>query len=173
MLESAYGSFPDPCPARLRSHLLLSASQSRCHARPVQARWSFFFKKTLFYNRKSTFLAQIACLLPPGHLGAGLPPDYTQIAFRLHPKRTPHFWLTTPQNVFGHNLQHMVPFEALSNGFWMVFRPATLICLTPDPMFGVPTPHLGPGRAWGPLAAQKRGLNNITLRRDRSPRDFP
>ena len=39
---------------------LCICSQSRCHARLVQAKWSLFFKYVDFYNRKTTFSSQIA-----------------------------------------------------------------------------------------------------------------
>ena len=53
------------------------------------------------------------------------------------------------------NLQHMAPFGALTGGFCMVFRYATLIFLPPDPIFGAPTPHLGPGRPGAPFGPKK------------------
>ena len=62
-------------------------------------------------------------------------------------KGTPlKFWAPTPKMVWGHNLQHMAPFGALTGGFCMVFQPTTLIFLTLDPIFGAPTLDLGPGR---------------------------
>ena len=78
-----------------------------------------------------------------------------------------------PKTVWGHNLQHMAPFGALTNGFCMVFQPATLICLTPDPIFGALGPGLGPRRPGGPFWAPKGGPKNITLWRDWSPTRFP
>ena len=82
-------------------------------------------------------------------------------------------WGPHPKMVWGHNLQHMAPFGATTIRFCMVFQYATLICLTPDPIFGALTPHLGPGRARGPLGAKKGGLKNITLWRDWFPMRFP
>ena len=59
--------------------------------------------------------------------------------------------------VWGHNLQHMAPFGALTSGFCMVFDSPTLICLTLDHTFWSPDPtswpRKGPGPFWGP----KRG----------------
>ena len=49
----------------------------------------------------------------------------------------------------------------------------TLMCLTPKPNFGAPTPHLGPGRPGAPFWRQKGGPRNITLWRDRSSTRFP
>ena len=39
----------------------------------------------------------------------------------------------------------------------MVFQPATLIFLTPDPIFGAPGQGLGPPEAWAPLLGPKWG----------------
>ena len=74
--------------------------------------------------------------------------------------------------VWGHNLQHMAPFEALTSGFCMVFQPATLIFLTLDPIFGAPGQGLGPRRPRGPFRAQKGGPENMILWRDWSPTRF-
>ena len=85
----------------------------------------------------------------------------------------PKFWPPNPQNRFGHNLQHMAPFGATTGGFCVVFQYATLIFLTPEPIFGAPGPQLGPGRPWALFGTQKGGLKNITLWRDWSPTRFP
>ena len=82
-------------------------------------------------------------------------------------------WAPHPRMVSGHNLQHMAPFEALTNGFCMVFRPATLIFLTPGPIFGALGQGLGPRRPGGPFWAQNGGPKNATLWRDWSPMTFP
>ena len=79
----------------------------------------------------------------------------------------------TPEMVSGHNLQHMAPFGALTSGFCMAFDSLTLIFLTPDPIFGALTPHLGPGRARGPLGAENGGPKNMILWKDWSPMRFP
>ena len=55
----------------------------------------------------------------------------------------------------------------------MVFQYSTLIFLTPEPIFGAPGPHLGPGRPGVPFWAQKGGPKNITLWRDWYPTRFP
>ena len=78
-----------------------------------------------------------------------------------------------PKTVWGHNLQHMAPFGALTSGFCMVVDSLTLIFLTPDPIFGAPNPRGRPWEAWGPFGAQKGGPKNITLWRDWSPTRFP
>ena len=75
--------------------------------------------------------------------------------------------------VWGHNLQHMAPFGALTSGFCMVFRSATLISLTLEPIFGAPGQGLGPWRPGGPFWAQNGGPKNMILWRDRSPTRFP
>ena len=77
-----------------------------------------------------------------------------------------------PKNEFGRNLQHMAPFGATTIGFCMVFRYATLIFLTPDPIFGAPGPGLGPRRPGGPFWAQNGGPENMILWRDWSPTSF-
>ena len=75
--------------------------------------------------------------------------------------------------VWGHNLQHMAPFGALTNAFCMVFQPATLIFLTPDPIFEAPGQGLGHRRPGGPFWAQNGGPKNMILWRDWSPTRFP
>ena len=79
----------------------------------------------------------------------------------------------TPDMVWGYNLQHMAPFGALTSGFCMVFQPATLIFLTPDPILGAPGQGLGPRRPGGPFWAQNGGPENMILWRDWSPMRFP
>ena len=73
--------------------------------------------------------------------------------------------LTTPTSifqamwakmVFGHNLQHMAPFGIPTSGFCMVFRCATLVFLTSEPILGPQDPDLGSGWAWDPFS-QKMG----------------
>ena len=59
--------------------------------------------------------------------------------------------------IWGHNLQQMAPFGALTGGFCMVFDSLTLIFLTPDPIFGAPNPRGRPWEARGPFLAQKGG----------------
>ena len=77
--------------------------------------------------------------------------------------------------VWGHNLQHMAQFGALTNGFCMVFEPATLKFSTLDSILGAPSQGqgLGPRRPGDPFGAQNGGPKNITLWRDRSPTRFP
>ena len=67
----------------------------------------------------------------------------------------------------------MAPFGATTNGFCMVFRYATLIFSTPDPIFGAPGQGLSPRRPRGPFWAQKGDPKNITLWRDWSSMRFP
>ena len=85
----------------------------------------------------------------------------------------PQIWGPQPKTVWGHNLQHMAPFGALTSGFCMVFDSPTLTFLTPDPIFGAPNPRGRPWEARGPFWAQKGGPKNITLWRDWSPTRFP
>ena len=82
-------------------------------------------------------------------------------------------WAPHPKMGWGHNLQHMAPFGALTSGFCMVFDSLTLIFLTPDPIFGAPNPRGRPWEARGPFWAQKGGPKNITLWRDWSTTRFP
>ena len=84
----------------------------------------------------------------------------------------PKNWGPTPKMVWGHNLQRMAPFGALTSGFCMVFQYATLIFLIPGPIFGAPGQGLGPQRPGGPFWAQNGGPENITLWRDRPPQGF-
>ena len=74
--------------------------------------------------------------------------------------------------VWGHNLQHMAPFEPFTGGFCMVFHSPTLIFLTPNPIFGAPTPDPGPGRP-GALFGPKKRARKTTLWRDWFPMRFP
>ncbi len=69
---------------------------------------------------------------------------------------TPKIRTPNPKMVWGHNLQHMGPFGATTNGFCMVFQPATLIFLTPDPFFGAPRSTSGPPKARTPTLGQLR-----------------
>ena len=112
-------------------------------------------------GRLQAFITAGAEGLPQGHRlpnGKGLPPK---------------IWGHHPKMVCGHNLQHMAPFGALTNGFCMFFDSSTLIFLTPDLIFGAPNPRARPWEAQGPFWAQKGGPKNITLWRDRSPTRFP
>ena len=77
-----------------------------------------------------------------------------------------------PKMVLGHNLQHMAPFGATTNGFYMVFQPATLIFSSLDPIFGAPGPGLGARRPGPPFGAKNGGLKNMILWRDWSPPRF-
>ena len=84
----------------------------------------------------------------------------------------PQIWGPQPKTVWGHNLQHMAPFGALTSGFCMVFQRATLVFLTLDHIFGAPGQGLGPRGPEGPFWAQNGGPENMILRRDRSPTRF-
>lgn len=59
-------------------------------------------------------------------------------------KGLPHKFGPYPKMVWGHSLQHMAPFGALTTGFCMVFDSPTFIVLTPDPVLGGPGQGLGP-----------------------------
>ena len=60
LVERGYGLSGDPGAARVRSQTLCICSQSRCHARLVQARRSFFSNILIFAIEKTTFSSQIA-----------------------------------------------------------------------------------------------------------------
>ena len=85
----------------------------------------------------------------------------------------PKFWPPTPKT-----------YLAITCNIWLrlgqrpldsacFFRPATLIFLTPGPIFGAPGQGLGPRRPEGPFGAQKGDPKNMILWRDWTPTRFP
>ena len=153
LLESAYGSFVAPavgafalicCCRRVKVDVTLvpcTRDDRFCSNMPC-----FTIEHQHFLLRLPAWFLLATLALACLQITPRLPSDYTQSA--------PHLSFgPPPPKRFGHNLQHMALFEALTSGFGMVFPYATLIFLTLDPIFGAPGQGLGPGRPGAPFWA--------------------
>ena len=171
MLESAYGSCA--APGAHASAVICCRQRVEIDVALVPCR-----RGGRFCSRKLWFAIEHQHVLLRSWLASSWPP-WRWLASRLHPdclqitpKAPAPILGHHPQNVFGHDLQHMAPFEALTNGFCMIFQAASLICLAQDHIFGGRRTHLGPGRPGSPFFAQKGRPRNMTLWRDRLPTRF-
>ena len=117
----------------------------------------------------------VAPRLRPGSLGLpqglwGCPWGRGVAAWR---RVTPNFGSSHPNMVWSHNLQHTALFGATTGGFCMVFQYATLIFCALEPMFGAPTPHLGPGRPGALFGGPKKGPEKHNFVEGSIPHEVP